>query len=85
MISSFYLIVIFILGLLFFASAVGALVWASRTGQLRNFDRGSRTIFDEEEPEGVMQDGFPHKKHKTPRRRPQSPPHRMRTDSFHPR
>jgi len=64
MISSFYLIIIFILGVLFFASAVGALVWASKSGQFQDFERGSRTIFDEEEPEGVMQDSFPGKSKK---------------------
>lgn len=54
-----YLILIFLLGLVFFASAIGGLVWASKRGQLRDFEKGSRVIFDEEEPEGTGQDQFP--------------------------
>lgn len=54
-----YLLVIFGLGGLFFASAVGALWWAAKHGQLRDFDRGSRVVFTEEEPEGVHTDFFP--------------------------
>jgi nitrogen fixation-related uncharacterized protein len=40
-------------------SAAYALTWAVRTGQLRDFGRGARSIFDDEEPVGVMTDGFP--------------------------
>lgn len=54
-----YLIAIAIVGALFFASAVAALVWAVRSGQFRNLDAGANVIFDEEEPEGVHQDFFP--------------------------
>lgn len=54
-----YLVIIFLMGLVFFASAIYGLVWASKKGQLRNFEKGSRVIFDEEEPEGEAQDAFP--------------------------
>jgi nitrogen fixation-related uncharacterized protein len=40
-------------------SAVGALVWALHTGQLRDFDEGATSIFDDEEPIGEMTDAFP--------------------------
>jgi nitrogen fixation-related uncharacterized protein len=45
--------------LLFGASAVLALVWAVERGQLRNFERAARTIFDEDEPVGTLTDRFP--------------------------
>jgi nitrogen fixation-related uncharacterized protein len=53
------IIIIAFLGVLFFASAVYALHWASKTGQFRDFEKGARTVFDEEEPEGVHTDFFP--------------------------
>lgn len=57
---SWAIMTVAIMGGLFFLSAVAALVWASRTGQLQNFERGSRSIFDEdEEPEGEQTDFFP--------------------------
>jgi nitrogen fixation-related uncharacterized protein len=57
---SWAIMLVVIFGLLFFFSAVVALVWASRTGQLRNFEEGAKTIFDEEEePEGTQTDFFP--------------------------
>jgi hypothetical protein len=37
-------------------SAVFALGWAGRTGQLRNFKAGSEVIFDAEEPIGLATD-----------------------------
>ena len=40
-------------------TAVGGLVWAVRTGQMSDFAAGARSIFDEDEPVGVMTDGFP--------------------------
>ncbi len=49
------------------ASAVYALYWSSRHGQLRDFERGARSIFDDEEPVGRMTDHFP------PRRGPAAP------------
>lgn len=54
-----YIAIILIFGLFFFSSAVYALFWASRKGQLKNFDKGARVIFDEDEPEGTFQDSFP--------------------------
>ena len=59
-----YLVIIFLMGLAFFASAVYGLMWASKKGQLKDFDKGSRIIFDEDEPEGVTQDAFPQRKRK---------------------
>lgn len=41
------------------ASAVYAFFWASKNGQLRDFDAQARSIFDEQEPEGVQTDFFP--------------------------
>jgi nitrogen fixation-related uncharacterized protein len=46
-------------------TAVYALYWSSRHGQLRDFERGAVSIFDSEEPVGQMTDHFPVK-----RRRP---------------
>ena len=54
-----YLIIIAAIAGLFFASAVAALVWAVKHGQFHGFEQGARTVFDEEEPEGVHQDYFP--------------------------
>ncbi len=45
-----------------FASAIYALFWASKNGQLDNFEKGAKTIFTEEEPEGEVIDSFPDKK-----------------------
>jgi len=53
------LLVLILFGSLLFAAAIGALYWASRTGQFRNFEKGATTIFDEEEPEGEQIDFFP--------------------------
>jgi nitrogen fixation-related uncharacterized protein len=39
--------------------AVYALYWSSKHGQLRDFDRGAASIFDEQEPVGQMTDQFP--------------------------
>lgn len=46
---------------LFLASAVYALYWASKKGQLRDFDKGAESIFDDEEPIGRPTDFFPGK------------------------
>ncbi|MGF1531250.1 MAG: cbb3-type cytochrome oxidase assembly protein [Puniceicoccaceae bacterium] len=46
-------------GALLFTTAVLALFWASRNGQMNNFEAGAKTIFDEEEPEGQQTDFFP--------------------------
>jgi nitrogen fixation-related uncharacterized protein len=44
---------------LFGATAVYGLVWAIRSGQMRNFGRGALSIFDDEEPVGMVTDAFP--------------------------
>ncbi|GHC06191.1 cbb3-type cytochrome oxidase assembly protein [Cerasicoccus arenae] len=54
-----YLMIIAVFGGIFFATAVAALWWSAKHGQLRNFEQGSRVIFDDEEPEGVHTDYFP--------------------------
>lgn len=40
-------------------TAVGALVWAVRSGQLQSFAAGATSIFDDDEPIGEMTDRFP--------------------------
>jgi nitrogen fixation-related uncharacterized protein len=45
--------------IIFGASAVWALVWAVRHGELSNFKAGAESIFDEEEPVGRQTDVFP--------------------------
>lgn len=57
--DTIYLILLGVLGLLFFSTVIAALVWAAKSGQLRNFDKGARVIFDEDEPEGEQTDFFP--------------------------
>jgi cbb3-type cytochrome oxidase maturation protein len=46
-------------------TAVYALYWSSRHGQLRDFERGAESIFDNEEPVGQMTDRFPPKRRKS--------------------
>jgi len=41
------------------ASAICALLWAIRTGQMSNLNQGAASIFDEDEPIGVPTDSFP--------------------------
>lgn len=53
------LLPIIVLGVLFFVTAVSMLYWASKRGQLRNFDDQAKTIFTDEEPEGEISDRFP--------------------------
>ena len=45
-------------------TAVYALYWSSKHGQLRDFERGAASIFDEHEPVGQMTDHFPVKRRK---------------------
>jgi len=59
------LLPIIMLGALFFVSAVGALYWAAKRGQMKDFDRQATDIFTEEEPEGEVSDGFPEKDKKS--------------------
>lgn len=58
------LIPIIVLGAFFFVTAVGALYWAAKRGQMKNLNEQARTIFTEEEPEGEISDSFPDKKRK---------------------
>lgn len=60
--SSLYLVFIYAMGILFLVVAVVALYWCARNGQLRNFEKGARVIFTEDEPGGVHRDVFPGKK-----------------------
>ena len=52
---------VFVIGvvILFSASVIWALWWALSGGQFSNFARGASSIFDEEEPEGMVTDAFP--------------------------
>ncbi|MEQ9824403.1 MAG: cbb3-type cytochrome oxidase assembly protein [Puniceicoccaceae bacterium] len=56
------IIVLILFGLLFFSVAVFALYWAAKTGQFEQFEKGAKSIFTEEEPEGVHIDSFPKKR-----------------------
>ncbi|MDR2981476.1 MAG: cbb3-type cytochrome oxidase assembly protein CcoS [Puniceicoccales bacterium] len=50
---------LFVLGALFFASAIYAFAWAKKAKQFENLEQGARSIFNEEEPEGEVTDSFP--------------------------
>lgn len=56
-----YIIIGFLIGALFFTLAILGLNWAIRNGQFKDLDKGSRVIFDEDEPEGEHTDYFPGK------------------------
>ena len=45
-------------------TAVYALYWSSKHGQLRDFERDAASIFDDEEPVGRTTDHFPVKRAK---------------------
>ena len=47
------------LAICFALSAVAALAWSVRTGQMRNYRQGAASIFDAEEPVGRPTDAFP--------------------------
>lgn len=64
-----YIIIGFVLAGLFFASAAYALNWSRKNGQFKDIEKGARTIFTDEEPEGVMGDHFPAKRSKRERGR----------------
>ncbi len=53
------LLVLIFFGICLFSAAVYALYWAAKNGQFKNFEKGARVIFDEEEPEGEQLDFFP--------------------------
>lgn len=59
-----YVLVIICLGVLFFATAILVLYWCTKTGQFKDFEKGARSIFTSEEPEGTQTDFFPGKKNK---------------------
>jgi nitrogen fixation-related uncharacterized protein len=48
----FFYLIAFPVAVAFLASAVYALKWSSKTGQLRNLEEGAKVIFDDEEPVG---------------------------------
>ena len=64
----FYVVAV-VVGLGISGTAVYALYWSSQHGQLRDFERGATSIFDDQEPQGEMTDHFP-----APRRK-SGPPH----------
>lgn len=45
--------------IVFGLTAVYGLVWAIRSGQMRDFAAGATSIFDDEEPVGEPTDAFP--------------------------
>ena len=47
------------LAICFALSAVAALAWSVRTGQMRNYRQGAASIFDAEEPVGRPPDAVP--------------------------
>ncbi len=51
----------FVVAVAITASAVYALHWASKKGQLRDFEKGAASIFDDKEPIGEPTDFFPGK------------------------
>ena len=54
----FYVVAV-VVGLGISGTAVYALYWSSQHGQLRDFERGATSIFDDQEPQGEMTDHFP--------------------------
>jgi nitrogen fixation-related uncharacterized protein len=57
----FFYALAFVISVLITGSAVYALQWSSKHGQLRDFDKGALSIFDENEPVGKPTDSFPGK------------------------
>jgi cbb3-type cytochrome oxidase maturation protein len=57
-------------GLIFFGgSTLAAFYWAAKTGQFRNLEDGSKSIFDADEPVGTATDAFADKNADRPLRR----------------
>lgn len=54
-----YYVTVFGMTLLFGATVVWGLWWSVRGGQFSNFNKGARSIFTDDEPEGVVTDLFP--------------------------
>lgn len=59
-----YILIGFVFACLFFLGASAALFWAHKNGQLTDLEKGSRSIFDEDEPMGEVTDQFPEKSEK---------------------
>ncbi len=57
-----YILLGFVFASIFFLAGAAALHWAHRNGQLSNLDKGARSIFDEDEPEGEITDAFPRRR-----------------------
>ena len=57
------LLLVGLLGAFFFASAIYARLWARRQRQFHDFEKGARSVFDDEEPEGAVTDHFPGETH----------------------
>ena len=57
-----YLFILFFIAGAFFVIAIFALTWAAKRSHLQHFEEQSKSIFDEEEPEGMEQDAFPVRK-----------------------
>jgi len=56
-------------GLVFFGgTTLAAFYWAAKTGQFRNLEDGSKSIFDGDEPVGTATDAFADKKADRPLR-----------------
>lgn len=58
MLTVYYILVFVFVGL-FSLSVILAFWWAVRRGEMRDFDRQASAIFDEDEPEGRLNDVFP--------------------------
>ena len=57
-------------GLVFFGgTTLAAFYWAAKTGQFRNLEDGSKSIFDGDEPVGTATDAFADKQADRPLRR----------------
>lgn len=54
-----YVFLMILMGVLFFITATLVLYWCAKNGQLRDFDKSSRSIFADDEPEGEETDFFP--------------------------
>ena len=55
--------------IIFGGTTLAAFYWAAKTGQFRNLEAGSKTIFDEDEPVGTAPDAFADKQADRPLRR----------------
>jgi cbb3-type cytochrome oxidase maturation protein len=63
-------IVLLAVGLVFFGgSTLAAFYWAAKSGQFRNLEDGSKSIFDSDEPVGTATDAFSDKSADRPLRR----------------